>query len=474
MKATKTTVGIIIAFLVSGAAGYGDGGKHASAKALTQAMSESGQSQAPAGQEPQAALPRSSGKDEIIWTGSSAGYDIQWSTARIIGARATDQKPIFSTDDLISMDSGSYLETVDEGVEEQMECSYDESFALLSVVGHYVTISESEYDFCVGAAHPNSFQTWIAMDMSQRSPGQALTSNRFGNDTNNESLVLTDLFPENDVFDALRSDGYAQKALREKKIKTPDSLKDLVAVLASEVGCEYGFDTDMLSRFAFHHLEGDRVAVRLGISNNSAQVCNKGITEIGLLLPIPEALRDSLREADARRCGYLMKDLKSIAGGKKAGFHFETEGPIRIKERIHPDLPDYFFSALGKFGSDGEITVKKVRVSEALEDFQIQFAAELQMLDVITKMKPLPRDSVVMFVEDLDFDGYKDFGLQTHEHEGFAFNDYWLFDAQSRKFEYLGNYPTLVPDPDKHELTASDPGGDKVYQVRNAKLVLIR
>ena len=451
-----------MALLVVGAVVRGSGGKDASAKSW------------PAGQGQQAAPASSSGPEQIIWKGQSAGYDIQWTTAKITGIRAADRKEVFSTDALILMDSESYLETDEEGLQEQMAAGYAENFTLLSVVGRYVTISETEDDFTVGAAHPNFYQTWIVLDTNRSSPGPILESTRTGNEPSQERLLLTDLFPERDVFEALRSDGYVQKALGSKKIKAPAAPKDLVALLVSEVGCEYGFDADMLSRFAFHHLEGDRVAVWLGISNNSAQVCNKEITELGLLLPIPEALRGPLREAEARRCGYLMKALKTIAGDKRASFSYRAEGPIFFKERIHPDLPEYFFSALGKFGPDEEITVKKIRVSEAADDLPVQYADELQRLAVVAKMKPLPRDSVFMFAEDLDFDGYKDFGLQTDEHEGFAFNDYWLFNPESRKFEYLGNYPTLLPDPDKHELTASAPDGEKVYRVQNRKLVLLR
>src|SRR4030042_265812 len=199
------------------------------------------------------------------------------------------------------------------------------------------------------------------------------------------------------------------------------------------------------------------------------RVFKKDITEIGLLLPIPDALRGPLKEADTRRSGFLMKDLKKIAGEKTAAFHFETEVPIWIREQIHSDLPDYYFSVLGKFNAGGAITIKKIRVSEAEGDLPVQLADELQMLDVMAKMEPVDRDSVNLFVEDLNFDGYKDLGLQTHEIEENAYNDYWLFNPETGSFEYLGNYPTLLPDPEKQELIVSEPTAEKVYRIQDGK-----
>lgn len=417
------------------------------------------------------ALPCLAVPEDVIWKGSAAGYELEWSTARITAVRAADRRVVLSTGGPLSPDPRAHVIEVEEGVEDEMDCSGDEKFALQSVVGRHVTVSVSTFDSCVGAAHPSVYQIWIPMDLDERASSQSVDVRRDGTNEPRESVALTDLFRQEDVFDALRSDRYVQKALRESKVDTPGNLTELVAALASEAGCEFGFDTDMLSRFAFHHLEGDKVAVRLGISNQSAHACNKGITELGLLLPIPDALRGPLEDANARRSGFLMKDRKKIAGDRTAGSSYETGGPIWIRERVHPDLPEYYFSALGRFTGAGTITLKKIRVSGVIDDLPVQYADERQMLDVITKMDPLPRDSVVLFVEDLNFDGCQDLGLITSQREEGANNDYWLCDPRSGRFDYLGNYPTLTPDPVEEELTMWTPAGEKAYRIRQGKLV---
>ena len=53
---------------------------------------------------------------------------------------------------------------------------------------------------------------------------------------------------------------------------------------------------DFLNRFAFHHIDSDKVWVRIGLTGNAD--CSSELTEIGITLPLPQSLQDELAAAD--------------------------------------------------------------------------------------------------------------------------------------------------------------------------------
>jgi hypothetical protein len=67
------------------------------------------------------------------------------------------------------------------------------------------------------------------------------------------------------------------------------------------------FSEHLVRSFAFHHVSGDRVAIRVGIPY-ATEVCRGTLHQIGLLLPIPEALRQDLERARTGEAGFLMAD----------------------------------------------------------------------------------------------------------------------------------------------------------------------
>ena len=239
-----------------------------------------------------------------IWRGTSGGYEIIWTRSNL-------------TANPVGNKNRAELSALELTKAEKCEidakniCETERKFRLLSVVGSLVGLSDKYYCGCQREAHPTYYQRYTSIDLAKPGKVYAVAEDR---STPTKQVQLTDYFAADDVYRALLADPYVQKALKENKEAQPaKNLAELVKALAED-GCRTGFDSDMLSRFVFHHLEGDKVAVRLGISNLSAHVCNKELTQLGLLLPIPAALRKPLQAADARQEGFLMKDLKQLAG----------------------------------------------------------------------------------------------------------------------------------------------------------------
>lgn len=217
-------------------------------------------------------LAASAGAAPSFWQGRAEGVEVRWTPSDLTFAHPA-QKPFYSFRDAFAKADG---------------CSLEASIRVLSVVGALVSVHESESGYCEGAAHPYAVQTFRALDMRRQA----------------ERAKLTDWFPKAEVYKALMGDRIVQKALGGQKPKTLDALLKALDGYQSD-DCAYGFSDDLLTRFAFHHLKGKQVAVRLGLTHG-CEVNRGQLTQLGLYLPIPPALEAPLRRAERGEAGYLM------------------------------------------------------------------------------------------------------------------------------------------------------------------------
>lgn len=184
-----------------------------------------------------------------------------------------------------------------------------ESFTVLSVVGPWVSTEQSS-DGYTGGAHPYSHTSYITDDVTQARGGFSLLS----------------AFAEQDVLKALKADGFVKKHVQDaaafKNAKTVEAMLESLEPGEDCVGFQYGLDNVKRS-VAFHHLEGDSVAVRIafGYDNES---CRGSKFVVGVLLPIPAALRPAFDRAASREEGFLMKDAKAV---RAPSVNFEWKPP---------------------------------------------------------------------------------------------------------------------------------------------------
>jgi hypothetical protein len=277
--------------------------------------------------------------EQTIWTGRSGGYALRWSTAEIKATAAKSPTDIRFSAKAIAQRAFDEFKDIETGMEEPAtpHCRYERNLTLLSVVGSLISVRDNYYSSCAGEAHPAGETRLLAVDLSKS--GAVLYNAEMDTDINNPGKVvkLTDLFSEADIVRALLSDPFVQKNMLdpEKKQSPPKNLEEFLNSLGlsiSEEAC-LTIDDDWLTRFAFHHIENGKVAVRLGFSGLGP--CRERLTEIGLLLPIPPALKTPLALADSNREGFLTKDLKRIAGGKTTKIVFGiSKGAQRRGEKV--------------------------------------------------------------------------------------------------------------------------------------------
>jgi hypothetical protein len=259
--------------------------------------------------------------EKSIWSGQSGGFTIQWTTGNLVARRATSPaRIVFSAKSLAERE---WKNIQDDVVVEDRD--YSRTFRLLSVVGSIISYDDAEYCDC-GGAHPSMSDDYRAIDLAK--PG-GVSDKESG-----RAARLNDLFPESDLLKALLADPLIRKAVQASKKPEPQTLAKLMeTILYQEIesgDCGYSAKEDQLSRFAFHHVEGDQVAVRLSLSH-AYEICRGQMIEVGILLPIPASLKRSLMLAASGKAGFLLKDQKRIALDRATNFNFAFS-----KKSSHP------------------------------------------------------------------------------------------------------------------------------------------
>lgn len=165
------------------------------------------------------------------------------------------------------------------------DCPSSVTGQVLSVVAQYVSVSVAEEGDCEGAAHPFAQSEFRVFDLSAQ--GRRVT--------------LSELVPEDQLLRALVADRVIQQSLHGGSAASLDEL-----FRNADGGCEMSIDSTMLRSFAFHHVRGDDVAVRIGVSHG-CEVERGRLTQLGLYLRFSPELTASARES--AREGLLMDRL---------------------------------------------------------------------------------------------------------------------------------------------------------------------
>jgi len=188
-----------------------------------------------------------------------------------------------------------FQEFAKEAKEAEMKaCTYERSAALLSVVGTVISLRDQLYTNCAGTAHPGGETRLRAIDIGKGGK-------------QGKPASLADLFPEPALLDALHRDPILAEALGDK----PANLKELREQIGDQElevprnPCKFQLPADFLSQFAFHHLEGERVAVRVALAPVGG-ACRAATAQLGLLLPVPVAFSGALQAAAQGKEGFLM------------------------------------------------------------------------------------------------------------------------------------------------------------------------
>lgn len=232
-------------------------------------------------------------REKLIWSGQTDGYDVRLSSGNLTLGKVGEPKPFFS---------GRMRFLHEVGPTKPGEESHEVSWQLLSVVGPIVSFEQAGGGYAKGTAHPYAYRQYEAVDLRKKG----------------RPAVLTDFFPRETILKALLGDKVIQRALVGKA--RPKTLEGLLKALDGYTSedCTYGFTDDLLSSFAFHHLEGNQVAVRFGLTHG-CEVARGSLTTLGVLMPIPPSLKGALEEARQGREGFLAARAPKDSGYFEVG-----------------------------------------------------------------------------------------------------------------------------------------------------------
>ncbi len=211
------------------------------------------------------------------------------------------------------------------------DCTYERTLKLLSVVGSLVSFQDEYSDYC-GGAHPSADFRFTTIDLSKPSIlayAREDSTPMMNIDLRNpppKIVKLTDYFSDQEILRALYADSLVRATLVSVGSTTPaQTLAEFSDLLAKEgyiLGSSgFQLSPDFLTRFSFHHLEGKRVAIRISLSSASTATQSEH-QQLGLLLPIPEALSIRLSLAGSRREGFLMSYAERVFKEKATTFTY--------------------------------------------------------------------------------------------------------------------------------------------------------
>jgi hypothetical protein len=273
--------------------------------------------------------PLETGAGETIWEGQSGGISIRWATVDLFAKSDAKTERIWGP--LVRKGFEDFTAVAvngDPAKRPKVSCSYGRQFRILSIVGPLVSFEDQYSDDC-GGAHPSADTRFTSVDLSK--PDSLQYARQEDTPMMNVDLAkpgkivkLTDYFAEQDVLRALLGDRVVQKALAGLRRSTPPrTLAELPELFAADdyaLGdLDFELRPDFLTRFAFHHLEGDKVAVRLGLPPHSGASRTEH-QQLGLLLP----MKQDFAYAASRRHGFLMLDAAQTSGGRATTFSLRT------------------------------------------------------------------------------------------------------------------------------------------------------
>lgn len=155
---------------------------------------------------------------------------------------------------------------------------------VLSIVGPYISYREESGGYSQGAAHSWKIVFYETLNF-----------------TTGKKVKLIDIFKKKEVFQALLNDGIIKNALNGQ---SPKNLAELLQ--QADGDCEFYLSENSLSSFVFHHIKGNKVAVRLGLKYG-CEAMRGNFTVLGFYLQIPQDLRKSF--AKAKKNKLLMNEM---------------------------------------------------------------------------------------------------------------------------------------------------------------------
>jgi hypothetical protein len=266
------------------------------------------------------------------WRSTIAGTVFDWTGDDLfVQDGVGNRSPVFS------QIAQEYCRTLQTGPEQNCYCGH--LFRLSSIVGTVFSFEHHSDFSCQGA-----YSSWRFGSMDAKKPGDFRYPRipEYGTDKQVKAapgklIDLRNIFPESAIYAGLLNNTQVSSAIahsiNEGYLLIPPGSLDKLSKMLNKMDCGLGdgslfLESDFLTRFVFHHLDADKVAVWISLSPNShAGQANREHLEI--MLPIPEKMRTALIRADSKQEGFLLKDAPEFVGTRYAEFEFQAGNAVK-------------------------------------------------------------------------------------------------------------------------------------------------
>ncbi len=270
----------------------------------------------------------SSNTDELIkWSQTIGRNFFVWDGKDLFVKSETSSKKL----GVFSRIAENYCLASRKGAEKNCFCG--NSMGPIAIVGSIVAV-DHESDFSCQGSYLSwrfaSFDLEKLGDLNYSLP-EELNSSEPVRSPKGKLVSLEELFSDEDIFSAFMANEpiseMIAEAINERKLEAkPKDLIGLTKFLTREntifLDGFFQLEKDYLTRFVFHHIEGEKVAVWISLTPNS-HVGQANHEHLEIFLPIPEKFRNPLLLAEAGKEGFLMKDAAKFVGTSHTEFDFD-------------------------------------------------------------------------------------------------------------------------------------------------------
>jgi hypothetical protein len=253
-----------------------------------------------------------------IWSGTSAGFDVRWTSAEI-DVRQGDRQ-VFSARNWAYAGLGHFVAANRRAGETRPpDCNYRKEIRIIALVGAMMSLEDRTEITCRKEAHPGGMARLITVDLAATGPLALAGRDAIGRVDPRQpgrAVLLNQLFPAGDVLSALADAPPLRDVLRRSGTApaTIDALINAVADASGEGDACYIVPFDLLAAFAFDRADDAKLVIRLGLPGDGP--CRMDMTTADLSFAIPQSLTRAVRRAASGEEGFFADRSEGFAAGK--------------------------------------------------------------------------------------------------------------------------------------------------------------
>jgi hypothetical protein len=198
-------------------------------------------------------------------------------------------------------------------------CCADHDFEAVSLAGSYLGFRDRFYGNCPNTAHPTNASRLGTIDLAA-SGGLGFGSD--GEDATRADEQTGKLVSLAALYDAkVLLAAFQKDPLLAKQVGGAGTLEKLQEAIAEQGvpvkgnPCRFRLSQDFLTRFVFHHAEGNKVAVRVSLEPVGG-ACSNATADLGLLMDWPAKMPAAARALVRPKAGEKVRAKISYCTGK--------------------------------------------------------------------------------------------------------------------------------------------------------------